>query len=84
MKIVKKMTDKSENNSSTCTIEPGMTVLDIVSTYSATLKVFKRWDDSAGECICCNALFEPLETVAEKYNLDLSALVQDLKKAAGN
>ncbi|WP_320041131.1 hypothetical protein [uncultured Desulfobacter sp.] len=78
------MTDKSENRSSTCAIEPGMTVLDIVSTYSATQEVFKRWDDRAGECICCNALFESLETVAEKYNLNLSALVQDLKKAADN
>jgi hypothetical protein len=58
-----------------------MTVLDIVSTYSATQAVFKRWDARAGECICCNALFEPLETVAEKYNLDLSALIQDLKNA---
>ncbi len=81
---VKKMTDKSENHSSTCSIEPCMTVLDIVSRYSATQEVFKRWDDKAGECICCNALFDPLETVAEKYNLELSALVQDLKKAAGN
>jgi len=78
------MTDRSENSSSTCAIEPGMTVLDIVSKYSATQEVFKRWDDRAGECICCNALFEPLETVAEKYNLDLSALVQDLRKAVCN
>ena len=69
-------------NSSDRGIEPGMTVLDIVSAYSATQAVFKRWDDRAGECICCNALFDPLETVAAKYNLDLSALIQDLKKAA--
>lgn len=61
-----------------------MTVLDIVSTYNATQDVFKRWDARAGECICCNALFESLDAVAEKYNLDLAALVQDLKKAAGN
>lgn len=78
------MTDKSENRSSICAIEPGMTVLDIVSKYSATQDVFKRWDARAGACICCNALFESLGTVAEKYNLDLSALVHDLKKAAGN
>lgn len=75
--------DKSENYSSTCAIEPGMTVLDIVSKYKATQDVFKRWDDRAGECICCNALFESLNAVAEKYNLDLAALVQDLKKAVG-
>ncbi|WP_319574273.1 hypothetical protein [uncultured Desulfobacter sp.] len=78
------MTDKSENYSSTCVIEPTMTVLDIVSKYNATQDVFKRWDARAGECICCNALFESLDVVAEKYNLDLTALVQDLKKAAGN
>ena len=71
-----------EKKSSGCGIEPGMTVLDIVSTYSATQEVFKRWDARAGECICCNALFDPLETVAAKYNLDLSALIQDLKQAA--
>jgi hypothetical protein len=75
------MTDKPENISSNRTIRPGMTVLDIVSTYSATQAVFKRWDARAGECICCNSLFEPLETVAEKYDLDLSALIQDLKNA---
>lgn len=61
-----------------------MTVLDIVSTYNATQDVFKRWDTRAGECICCNALFESLDAVAKKYNLDLAALVQDLKKAVGN
>jgi len=76
--------DKSENYSSTCAIEPGMTVLDIVSKYKATQDVFKRWDDRAGECICCNALFESLNAVAEKYNLDLAALVQELKKAVSN
>ncbi|MGD9687923.1 MAG: hypothetical protein AB7U43_13230 [Desulfobacter sp.] len=78
------MTDKSEKSSLISAIEPGMTVLDIVSTYSAAQEVFKRWDDRAGECICCNALFESLDAVAEKYNLDLAALVQDLQNAARN
>lgn len=78
------MTDKSEKSSLISAIEPGMIVLDIVSTYSAAQEVFKRWDDRAGECICCNALFESLDAVAEKYNLDLAALVQDLRNAARN
>lgn len=78
------MTHKSEKSSLISAIEPGMIVLDIVSTYSATQEVFKSWDDRAGECICCNALFESLEMVAEKYNLDLAALVRDLHNAAGN
>ncbi|WP_321493803.1 hypothetical protein [uncultured Desulfobacter sp.] len=76
------MTDKSKNYSSTCLIEPVMTVLDIVSKYSATQEVFKHWDGRAGECICCNALFESLETVTEKYKLNLSALIEELTAAA--
>lgn len=63
-------------------IRPDMTVLDIVSTFKATQAVFKKWDEKAGECICCNALFEPLETAAAKYSLDLDALVRDLENAA--
>ena len=75
------MTDNSKKYSSGCLIGPAMTVLDIVSKYSATQEVFKRWDDRAGGCICCNALFAPLETVAEKYNLNLSALIEELTAA---
>ena len=63
-------------------IQPNMTVLDIVATFSATEAVFKKWDDKAGECICCNALFDPLEAVAEKYGFELSDLLADLNEAA--
>ena len=63
-------------------IRPDMTVLDIVSQYRATQDVFKQWDDKAGECICCNALFEPLKAVAEKYSLDLGTLTCELETAA--
>lgn len=63
-------------------IQPYMTVLDIVSTFRSTEAVFKQWDEKAGECICCNALFEPLEIAAAKYNLDLVTLLNDLEKAA--
>ena len=60
-----------------------MTVLDIVGKWTSTQAVFKRWDSLAGECICCNALFEPLKDAAEKYGLDLEALLKDLERAAG-
>lgn len=56
-----------------------MTVLDIVSRFKSTEKVFKRWDNKAGECICCNSLFDPLSTVAKKYNLDLADLISELE-----
>ena len=60
-----------------------MTVLDIISRYRETESVFKRYDAVAGECICCQALFDPLRKVAEKYDLDLQNLLTDLKEAAG-
>ena len=55
-----------------------MTILDIVSRYRETEVVFKRYDEPAGECVCCNALFDTLETVANKYNLDIQKMIHDL------
>jgi len=55
-----------------------MTVLDIVSRYRETEAVFKAWDRRAGACICCQALFETLQTVADRYGLDLDVLTAEL------
>lgn len=59
-------------------IQPDMTVLDIVSKHRETEAVFKRYDEKAGECICCQALFDTVQDVAEKYGLDLGQLITDL------
>ena len=61
------------------TITPEMTVLDVVSQYRETEAVFKRYDELAGECICCNSLFETLVDVAKLYHFDVQALINDLK-----
>jgi hypothetical protein len=60
-------------------IQPDMTVLDVVSRYRKTEEVFKRYDAAAGECICCQSLFEPLDAVAQKYGLDLKTFMKDLE-----
>lgn len=62
-------------------IHADMTVLDIVSRYRQTQDVFKRYDEQAGECICCRALFDSLRDVAERYGLDLRKLMADLVHA---
>jgi len=62
-------------------IDPRMTVLDVVSRWRKTEAVFKRYDTLAGECICCQALFEPIQDMARKYHLDLALLMRDLKAA---
>lgn len=55
-----------------------MTVLDIVSENRSAIDIFKRYDVQAGECICCGSLFETLESVAEKYGIDLNTILNDL------
>ncbi|MBM9519214.1 hypothetical protein JWG39_05190 [Desulforhopalus vacuolatus] len=65
-------------------IQPNMTVLDIVYTFKSTEAIFKKWDDKAGECICCNSLFDSLEVVAEKYGIELPDLLADLNRVVEN
>ena len=64
-------------------IQPEMTVLDVVSRYKKTETVFKLYDKQAGECICCQALFETLRNIAVRYGLNLDKLLLDLEAAAG-
>lgn len=60
-------------------ISPEMTILDVVSRFRETEGVFKEYDKTAGECICCQALFDPLRKVAARYGLDLERLLDDLE-----
>jgi len=62
-------------------ITPQMTVLDVVGRFRRTEAVFRKYDEKAGVCICCQALFDPLEQVARDYALDLTELVHDLEQA---
>ena len=66
------MNDKKAN------ISPDMTVLNIVSNNRETIGIFRGYDEEAGECICCESLFETLDKVAEKYGIDLNNLLNDL------
>ncbi len=61
------------------TIQPGMTLLDIVSQYMETEAIFRKYDAEAGVCLCCQALFDPLEAVAERYGLKLEEILTDLE-----
>lgn len=63
-------------------IRPEMTILDVVDLYPQTEAVFRRYDQRAGMCLCCQALFESLRETAEKYGLVLEMLLDDLEAAA--
>lgn len=62
-------------------ITPDMTVLDVVHRYPKTETVFKKYDEQAGACICCQALFETIGDVAVKYRLNLEQFLSDLEDA---
>ncbi|MBW1758995.1 MAG: hypothetical protein JRI88_01495 [Deltaproteobacteria bacterium] len=61
-----------------------MTILEIISECGETEAVFKKYDEYAGECLCCRALFDSLQEVSEKYGLNLEKFLADLKSAIGN
>lgn len=64
-------------------ITADMTVLDIVNRYRNTESIFKKYDEQTDECICCQALFDSLRDVADRYKLNLDQLLLDLEDAIG-
>ena len=62
-----------------CGISPEMTVLEVIHRHRQTETVFRKYDEQAGICICCQTLFETLEEVAKKYNLGLKGLLLELE-----
>jgi hypothetical protein len=62
-------------------IRSEMTVLEVMERHPQTEAVFRRYDQQAGVCLCCQALFEPLGEMAERYNLNLKRLLDDLHNA---
>lgn len=57
-------------------------VLDVVEKYPAAQAIFEKYDERAGECICCSALFQTIEEVAAKYFFDLGTFLEDINRAA--
>lgn len=64
------------NETMTTTIEPTMTVNDIIAAHPATVSVFQAW----GVDSCCGGHL-PLATVAEKHHFDLEKLLGELRAA---
>jgi iron-sulfur cluster repair protein YtfE (RIC family) len=55
------------------------TILDIVSEYPGTEKVFKKLEAQTGACVCCEALFVSLREAAEQFGFDAGRVLADLK-----
>ncbi|MEA3545584.1 MAG: hypothetical protein U9R69_10260, partial [Thermodesulfobacteriota bacterium] len=65
-------------DTSNIAISAHMLVLDIISEYPETEAVFRSYDEQVGECICCQMLFETVQYMTEKYQLDLPELLEKL------
>lgn len=63
-------------------IHPDMTILDFVSRYGQTEAVFRQYDEKTGLCLCCQALFDSLRDVADKYGLNLKEFMSGVEMAA--
>lgn len=57
--------------------------LDIVEQYPQTDPVFRTYDEQIGQCLLCHCLFDSLETIARRYDIDLAEMIQQLERAAG-
>ena len=62
-------------------IRSEMKILEVIERHPQTEAVFRKYDQQAGVCLCCQALFEPLGEMAERYHLNLETLLDDLHRA---
>lgn len=59
-------------------ITPETTVIDIISQYRETEKIFKRLEEKTGSCVCCEGLFLSIGAAAQQFGFDLSRALADI------
>jgi iron-sulfur cluster repair protein YtfE (RIC family) len=69
----------SEDAQASVPITLETTLLDIVSRYPETEKVFKKLEADTGACVCCQALFVSLREAAEQFGFDAGRVLADLE-----
>ncbi len=61
-------------------IKKDMTPLDIVEKYPETEPVFREYDAILGECLLCNYLFDSIEEIAAKSEINIEEMIKRLNK----
>jgi len=59
------------------------TLLDIVSQYPGTEKIFKQLEAETGSCVCCQALFVSLREAADQFGFDADRVLADIRTEIG-
>ena len=60
-------------------ITPETSVIDVISRYRETEKIFKRLEAETGACICCQGLFDTLGEAAARFGFDLNAVLREIR-----
>ncbi|MBN1829877.1 MAG: hypothetical protein JW884_12145 [Deltaproteobacteria bacterium] len=63
-------------------ITADMTLVAVMEQFPAAEAVFRMYDSQAGTCLCCQALFDTIDDIVERYGLDGDALLRELREAA--
>lgn len=56
-----------------------VTVLEVIERYREIESVFRKYDEQEGGYLCCQALFETIGEMAEKYRLNLDQSLSNLE-----
>lgn len=65
-------------------ITPETSVIDVISRYRETEKIFKRLEAETGTCICCQGLFDTLRESAARFGFDLNAILREIRAVIAN
>ena len=53
-------------------------ILDIVEKYPESEKFFNEYNDLIGKCLMCSYLFESLDEIAKKEEIEINEFVMQL------
>ena len=60
-------------------ITPETSVIDVISRYRETEKIFKRLEAETGSCICCQGLFDTLLEAAERFGFERACVLAEIE-----
>lgn len=64
-------------------ITENMVLLDIVSDFPETEKVFRQYDKEIGKCLLCSNLFDTIAKITIVYDIDLQEILKKLNSVEG-
>jgi len=54
------------------------TIIDVISQYCKTEKIFKGLEEETGTCVCCQGLFLSIGEAAEQFDFNLECVLADI------